>query len=119
MGSSIKLLGRVRGSINRTTELYTSLILPMFDYADIIFDCLSQKDAQTLQRLQNMGIKTILKADRLASTASIHEELNIPYLGTRRKINSAVEMYKVSTGLAPPCVTNMFVKCDRCKTVVP
>ncbi len=70
-----------------------------------------QRDASTLQRLQNMGIKTILKADRLTSTISIHEELNIRYLSTRRDINSATEMYKVDQGLAPPAVCSMFRKC--------
>ena len=111
----LKLLGRIRCSINKSTAelLYTSLILPMFDYADIIYDCLNQRDAQTLQRLQNMGIKTILKADKLASTPSIHEELNTPFLGTRRLIHSATEMFKVYKNQVPPREANMFEKIDN------
>ena len=109
----LKLLGRVRGSINRSTAelLDKSLILPMFEYADVIFHCLNQRDATTLQRLQNMGIDSVLQANRLTSTSLIHEEIDIPLLAVRREINCATEMYKVDKGLAPPNVSNMFVKC--------
>ena len=95
----LKLLGRIRGSMNRSTAelLHTSRILPLFEYADVVYHCLSQRDALTLQRLQNMGIKTVLQADRLAHTSSIHEEINLPYLVTRRDINSAAMMYRVDT----------------------
>ena len=66
--SKIELLGRIRNNINQSTAtmLYKTLILPIFDYGDIIYDCLCQKDAVTLQRLQNMSLKTILKANKRA-----------------------------------------------------
>ena len=108
----LKLLGRVRGTINKSTAelLYTSLIQPMFEYADVVYHCLNQRDAATLQRLQNMGLKTILQSDKLAPTALIHQMTNIPYLADKRDINTAAEMYKVSSGLAPKNICNMFQK---------
>ncbi len=43
----IKLLGRLSYVINQTsgTSLYTSLVLPIFDYNDHIYDCIGQRDA--------------------------------------------------------------------------
>ena len=107
----LKLMGRVWGTINKSIAelLYTSLILPMFDYVDVVYHCLNQRDAMTLQRLQNMGLKTILQADK-TSTALVHEMTNIPYLVNKRNINTAAEMYKVHTGLAPPKMCEMFQK---------
>ena len=111
----LKLLGWVRGAINKDTAelLYKSLIPPMFDYADVIYHCLSQRDTLTLQNLQNMGIKSILQVDRLTSTAEIHEHMNMPYLADRRDINAAAEMFKVDKGLAPRNVSSMFEKLNH------
>ena len=111
----LKLLGRVRGTINKSTAelLYTSLILPLFDYADVVYHCLNQRDTNTLQRLQNMGIKTILQAEKQTSTALIHELTNIPYLVDKRDIDTAAEMFKVNKGLAPPKINEMFTKIEN------
>ena len=68
------------------------------------------QDASTLQRLQNMGIKIVLQADRLAHTSEIHENINLPYLITRRDVNSATLMYKIDTADAPINTCNMFRK---------
>ena len=41
----IIMLSRIRGSLDQSTSLmlYKTLILPIFDYWDIIYNCLSQK----------------------------------------------------------------------------
>lgn len=108
----LKLLGRVRGSINRSTAelLYTNRILPQFEYANVVYHCLSQRDALTLQRLQNMGIKMVLQADKRAHTTDIHEAVDLPYLIYRRDINTATMMYKVDKKIAPMQICNMFHK---------
>ncbi len=50
---SIKYLGEVCSYIKASTALmlYKLLILPIFDYGDIIYNCLSQTDRNTLQVL--------------------------------------------------------------------
>ena len=106
----IKLLGRISGSIPQATNLmlYKTLILPIFDYCDFVWDCLSQQDSLTLQKLQNMALKNILQVDRQASTEFIHKTLNLPYLHVRRKQHTAGMMYKVNNGLIPTSLQNLF-----------
>ncbi len=55
----VKLLGRLNNILMPDTMLmfYKTLILPIIDYGDIIYDGVSQKNAVALQRLQNMAFK--------------------------------------------------------------
>ena len=70
----VKLLGRLSDFLQADTllMLYKSLILPIIDYRDIIYDGMSQKNAMILQQVQNMAFKSVLRAPKLASTSVIH-----------------------------------------------
>ena len=59
----IKMLGRVANvlDIGTSTMLYETLILPLFDYCDVVYGGLNQKDSMTLQKLQNFSLKSMLK----------------------------------------------------------
>ena len=83
--SKIKLPRRVRNILNQGTALtmYKTLILPIFDYCDFIYDRISLYDQETLQKLQNCAFKTILRVDRLTSANFIHEALNLDTLASR------------------------------------
>ena len=50
---TIKTLGRISHFVNkeRTLYLYQSLVMSHIEYADIIYDSLSQADAKYLQRI--------------------------------------------------------------------
>ena len=106
----LKLLSKIRPIMDQATALtlYQSLIVPICDYRDVIHDCISQKDSRTLQRLQNMGLKSILQVGKLTSTELIHSILKVLPLSTRRDMHMANEMAKVKLGLAPINVCNMF-----------
>ena len=93
--------------------LYTTLILPIFDYGDIIYNCLSQQNAVMLQRLQDMSLRTILQTDKRASTVTIHENLDVLALESRRNMHSATQMYKINNGIAPEPVVKLFVRRDN------
>ena len=106
----IKLLGKVCSYIRPATALmlYKSLILPIFDYGDIIYDCLSVTDSKTLQVLQNMAFKFILGVPLLTPTAVIHQELEMFTLQERRTQHSATMMYQVDKSLCPSPVLRLF-----------
>ena len=110
--SKIKLLGKIRNTMDQSTSLmlYKTLILPIFDYGDVIYNCLSQKDATLLQRLQNMSLKTVLKVDKRSSTTAIHDQLNMLPLDKRRNMHSATQMFKISQNQVPISISNMFEK---------
>ena len=106
----VKLLSRITPYLpsKLNLELYTSLIRPHFDFGDVIFDYLSQKDSQTLQKLQNMWLKNILRVPKRSSTVEIHDAVNLELLSTRRWRHTAIEMYKVAKNMQPVTVQHMF-----------
>ena len=70
----IKFLSRLNNVLSQNTMLmlYKSLILPTIDYGDMIYDCVNLSDRKSLQCLQNMAFKSILKVPKLTSTEAIH-----------------------------------------------
>ncbi len=62
--------------------MYKTLILPVFDYCDFMYYGIGRNDKKVLQSLQNCALKTVLKVDRLTSTESVHQALNIDTLDT-------------------------------------
>ena len=120
----VKLLGCLNEILTKDTllMLYKTLVLPIIDYGDIIYDCINQKDMMILQRIQNMALKSILKALRLAPTAMIHEELDMMTLSTRRTLHDAKQMYKIYHGNCPRNVLCRFkghsmVNCKQTRAV--
>ena len=75
-----------------------------------------------LQRLQNMSLKSILQTNKRTSTVTIHENLDMIPLETRRNIHSTTQMYKVNKELVPATISNMFTPLEaghrntRCET---
>ena len=88
--------------------LYKTLILPYYDYCDVVYHCLSQKDSYTLQKLQNCSLRQILKCDRLSPVADMHSICDIEMLSTRRDRHVSHDMYRVTHDIAPASIQNMF-----------
>ena len=61
-----------------------------------------------LQRLQNMSLKRILKADKYTATTTIHEDLNMLTLDNRRNMHCATQMFRVQNNLVPHAIAGMF-----------
>ena len=116
----IKVLARARSFLDQEMclSLYKSLVLPLFDFNDFIYDCLSSNDTYTLQKLQNAAFRNILRSDSCASIVSIHEKLAMPLLERRRFWHTANEMYKVVNSLAPLHIVNRFAFVDEVTGVV-
>ena len=71
---------------------------------------MSQKDANILERLQNMAFINILRVPRHTSTAEIHKELDMLSLHDRRTLHTATQMFKVEHKICPAAVSALFVK---------
>ena len=67
--------------------IYKSMVLPFFDYADILIDKANGQGLDKLQRLQNRGLKLRLGYIKKNSTKQVHKEAQVPYLEDRRKAN--------------------------------
>ena len=81
-----KMLGKLRPIIgqNLALELYKSLILPVIDYGDIVYDCLSSKASNDLQKLQNYALRIVLHSGYEKSISDMHKETKLMFLSDRR-----------------------------------
>ena len=80
--------------------VYKTLILPVLEYGDIIYDCLSAENAATLQKLQNACLKHILQISP-SHLNSIYPWQTVEYLATQRKQHVATQMYRIDNDLEP------------------
>ena len=101
--SRLKMLGKTRPLVSSETslQLYKTLITPLFDYAAPAYDCLTQKDSYTLQKVQNCALRIILKCDRRSHIKDMHQTLKLHYLSDRRHMLTLNQVYKCVNGLAP------------------
>ena len=76
-------LPRVLIDVNTALSLYKTIITPVFDHADIVFDCLSAQDTDRLQH-----ILIILQADSRIHIRDMHKDLELNYLVDRRHLNT-------------------------------
>ena len=80
--------------------IYNSLILPLFDYADIIWgDKNNSNLMDQLQILQNKAAKTILDAPLLSSSTEALSKLHWHPLTHRRFLHRMVTIFKLKYNL--------------------
>ena len=105
------MLGRARTilSSDMCLYLYKQLILPVLDYADFIYDGLSQYNEFTLQRLQNGAARRILRVHKRTPSAYTHNTFHMDDLSTRRKKHTCIMLYKILNGLSPPALRDKFI----------
>ena len=74
----IRTLGQTRQFLDTNTSLmlYKTLVLPIFEYADFIYDYLSKKDSMMIERLQSTSLQCIMGYDRLDSATQMRTELH-------------------------------------------
>ena len=74
-------------------RIYKSMILPYFDYADIVFDKVNCSELEKLQRAQNRYLQICLLANNKTNTDYIHSITNTPLLKFIRKVHLRNYMY--------------------------
>ena len=89
------LLGKLRKYLNSEVALllYKTVILPYFDYADVIFHRANVKETGRLQILQNKCLRTCLSKDRRFSKSGSHKLVDTAFLKDRREAHVNNFMY--------------------------
>ena len=110
ISSAIGGLKQVRPFVDKETAIiiYKSLIQPIFDYCDIVWDNLPLTQAIRLQKLQNRAARVINQVGYDIRSHTIREELGWETLVSRRLKHKAIMMYKVLNGLAPSYLSELF-----------
>ena len=106
----LKMLGRTRRLVDQETslQLYKSIIAPIFDYASPVYDCLSGKDTRNCKKLQNCGLRIVLKRDRRSHVKDLYIDTRMHYLVDRRHMLTMCLTYKGLNEMAPQCISEQL-----------
>lgn len=87
-------------------QLYKTLILPIFDYMDIIYHDFGVHGtngmSDKLERLQNIAIRFISKVKRREHITPYRNDLNLMRLFDRRTLHVVGQINRILIGEAPP-----------------
>ena len=88
--------------------LYNTLIVPIFNYADIIWGGCSKTNARKLQVSQNFAARSILGKSKYDSGKEALRELKLLNLQQRRVVHESVFAHKGLCGKLPITIQNRF-----------
>ena len=89
--------------------LYYSLILPHFDYCNVVWGNTSKANITKLQKLQNRYARLILRVDYFTPQSNLMNALNWQSVYQRIKYQQCLMIFKILNNLTPlylnPCVS--------------
>ena len=88
--------------------LYNTLIVPIFNYADVIWGGCYKKQAKRLQVTQNFAVRSILGKSKYDSGKEALKELKLLNLEQRRVVHESVFAHKGLIGNLPKNVQNRY-----------
>ena len=84
--------------------MYMSYMLPVIEYASIVWDECSQQDSQTLQKTQSEAALLVTGLARSVSLEHLYKECRWATLSQRRHQHKLSFVYNVNTGMVPSYV---------------
>ncbi len=108
--ANMKPLGRIHPYISQSLaiQFYKSLVLPDFDYADQVYDAMSETNAKQLQIIQNTCLRICTNSLPRTSATVLHAETAMPTLSVRRKIHTCNLVHLGLTNNSSAGLSNMF-----------
>ena len=85
-----------------------SLMLPQFDYLDIIYSRTSKTKLKELDILYKKIAKIALNVNKTESSLNVYRDMKWLPLHLRRQLHMATYMYKIVNNMAPPNIINKF-----------
>ena len=82
--------------------IYFSLIRPLLEYANIVWDNCTHYELNELEKIQHEAARIVTGATKLASINSLLTETGWETLASRRKKHKLVLFYKMQNGLSQP-----------------
>ena len=105
VGNMISYLARIKHFVNESAlkTIFDTVILPHFDYTDIVWQSATKTQLEHLQKLQNRAARIILNVNPYEhkSIIEMHDLLNWENLNRRRKKHIMSFAYKILHDMAP------------------
>ncbi len=97
--NAVKKLGILRKAqefLDKKTSilLYKSLVLPHFDYCNVVYSTATATCLQKLQLVQTSACRIMLLADKRTPVSQMHNDLNLMFPSQRRDFHLSCEMHK-------------------------
>lgn len=111
ISKKIGFLSRVGRCLSMETRkiIYNTIVLPHFTYCCTLLFMANKTDVQRLQKLQNRGMRTILKCDFLTGTKSMLNSLQWMNVEQFIEFNTLILIYKIKNSMVPDYL-NVFTK---------
>ncbi len=88
--------------------MYNAIVLPHFDYADVVNDAAYETNKSRLQRLQTRAARLISGTGPRDSINPVFKEIGWLSLENRRLMDKCTMVFKCRNGLAPPYLIDSF-----------
>lgn len=111
VNGSLHALSRFKNlmSTEMKKRLIQSLIFPLFDYCDVVYQDISVGQADRLQKLQNRCVRFVLNLKNYREHISpYYQELSWLKLDNRRKFHTAVLTFKTLSSKTPTYLFDRF-----------
>lgn len=112
----VRMLSRLRHTLNISNMkiVYNAIILPIFDYGDVLYGSGAAKYTDSLQKLQNRAFRILLGLSPYehVSIKELHSRLGYKSLEFRRFCHLNTMVYKAINELAPPYLKSSFHFCQ-------
>ena len=110
--SAAKILGIMRKlkysiSRNALNQMYMSFLLPVVEYASIVWDGRSEQDSQTLQKLKNEA-SCLVTGLTISASENLFKEYGWTFLSKRRQQHKLSFMYKINNGIVPSYIQDLI-----------
>ena len=103
---------KLKYSISRhaLNQIYMSYLLPVVEYASVVWDGCSERDSQTLQKIQNEAARLVhvTGLTRSVSLENLNKECGCLTLSQRRQQHKLSFMYNVNAGLVPSYISDLI-----------
>ena len=94
-------------------SIYNSLVLPYFDYCNMVWENTAKYNLQKIQKMKNRAARILTGSSYDVPTADLMRQLKWQTLEDRRGNKKALLMHKVKNGTAPDLIKNLFNICDN------
>jgi hypothetical protein len=93
-------------SANMRCIVYKAIVSPLFEYCSSILVGISKTNLEHLQKMQNQGMRIILRCNRRVRISDMLEALHFMSIKERIEYNTCVLIYKTVNGLCPIYLQN-------------
>ena len=115
VSKGLGIMRRIKTFVTQSVmqSIYNSLILPYFDYCNMVWENTAKYNLQKIQKMQNRAARILTGSSYDVPTTDLKRELKWQTLEDRRDHKKALLMHKVKNGTAPDLIKNLFNICDN------